>query len=143
MIASILARLMPSTVSRVTPGVIEVFSTDWSFERGQNKCGGDDGTDSLRTQADTAQRLPAGLEQRDAALALGAQAADQLVAGGGVWMQPAALGRRVDAGAGAVVALVGQAGQPQQGGRGVQRAEEAGDAGGGEVVGRAGLDVGD
>src|SRR3954453_897990 len=33
---------------------IEVFSTDWSFERGQNKCGGDDGTDSLRTQADTA-----------------------------------------------------------------------------------------
>src|SRR3954466_12387014 len=119
----------------------EVFSTDWSFEGGQNKCGGDDGTDSLRTQTDTAERLPAGLEQRDAALALGAQAADQLVAGGGVRMQPAALGRSVDARAGTGVALVGQAGQAQQGRGGVQCAEKAGGAGGGEVVGRAGFDV--
>jgi len=50
----------------------EVLSTDWSFERGHNKCGGDDSTDPLRTQTDTAQRLPAGFEQRDAALTLGA-----------------------------------------------------------------------
>jgi hypothetical protein len=43
-------------------------------------------------------------------------------------VQVAALGRSQHAGTGAVVALVGQRGQPQQGGRGVQRAEETGAA---------------
>jgi hypothetical protein len=53
---------------------------------------------------------------------------------GRVGGQPAALGRRVHADTGSVVALVGQRGQPEEGGRGVQRAEEAGGAGGGEVM---------
>jgi hypothetical protein len=71
---------------------------------------------------------------------LGAQAADQLVASRGVRMQMAILDRSVDAGTGAVVALVGQRRPPQQRGRGVQRAEEAGAPGGGQVVGGAGFD---
>ena len=41
-----------------------------------------------------------------------------------------------------VVALVGQRGQAQQGGRGMQRAQEAGGPGCGQVMRRAGLDVG-
>jgi hypothetical protein len=50
----------------------EVFSTDWSFGAGQDeRCFGD-GADSLRAQSDAVERLPAGLEQRDAAFALGA-----------------------------------------------------------------------
>jgi hypothetical protein len=47
----------------------EVFSTDRPLGAGQNECGRDDGADSLRTQPNTVQRLPSGLEQRDAALA--------------------------------------------------------------------------
>src|SRR3954471_1276217 len=121
----------------------EVFSTDWSFGGGQDECRFGDGANSLRAQSDAVERLPAGLEQGDRAFALGAQTADELVAGEVVRVQVAALGRRQHAGTGAVVALVGQRGQTQQSGRGVQRAEEAGDAGGGQVVGRAGLDVGD
>src|SRR4051794_34256801 len=121
----------------------EVFSTDWSLKRGQNNCSSNDGTDSLRAQSDASKCLPAGLEQRDPAFAGGAQTADELVAGEVVRVEVAALGRRQHAGTGAVVAFVGQAGQPQHGGRGVQRAEEPGGAGGGEVVGRAGLDGGD
>ena len=58
-------------------------------------------------------------------------------------MQAVALGRGQHAGAGAVVALVGQRGQAQQGSCGMQRAEEAGGSGGSQVVGRAGLDVRD
>src|SRR3954452_18902128 len=123
--------------------VTEVFSTDWSFGGGQDECRFGDGANSLRAQSDAVERLPAGLEQGDRAFALGAQTADELVAGEVVRVQVAALGRRQHAGTGAVVALVGQAGQTQQGGRGVQCAEEPGDPGGGEVVGRAGLDVGD
>ncbi len=38
---------------------------------------------------------------------------------------------------------IGQRGRPEEGGRGVQRAEEAGGAGGGQVVHRARLHVGD
>jgi hypothetical protein len=34
---------------------------------GQNECGRDDGADSLRTEPNTVQRRPSGLEQRDAA----------------------------------------------------------------------------
>jgi hypothetical protein len=50
----------------------EVLSTDWSFGAGQNeRCFGD-GADPLRAQSDAVERLPAGLEQRDAAFALGA-----------------------------------------------------------------------
>jgi|tagenome__1003787_1003787.scaffolds.fasta_scaffold20502330_2 hypothetical protein len=49
-------------------------------------------------------------------------------------MQPDTVDRRVDFRAGAVVALVGQAGQLQQGRRGVQRAEEAGGPGSGEDI---------
>ena len=49
-------------------------------------------------------------------------------------MQAAALGRGQHAGTGAVVALVGQRGQAQQGGCGMERAEEAGGPGGGQVV---------
>ncbi len=33
--------------------VIEVFSTDWPLGAGQDKCGRDDGADSLRTQPNT------------------------------------------------------------------------------------------
>src|SRR3954447_25501858 len=93
---------------------IEVFSTDWSLKRGQNNCSSNDGTDSLRAQSDASKCLPAGLEQRDPALAGGAQTADELVAGEVVRVEVAALGRRQHAGTGAVVAFVGQAGQPQQ-----------------------------
>src|SRR4051794_11869190 len=133
-----------STVSRmVRPVNIEVFSTDWSFGGGQDECRFGDGADSLRAQADAVERLPAGLEQRDPAFTLGAQAADELVAGEVVRVQVAALGRRQHAGTGTVVALVGQRGQAQQGSRGVQRAEEAGGTGSGQVVRRAGLHVGD
>src|SRR4051794_2759202 len=92
----------------------EVFSTDWSFGGGQDECRFGDGADSLRAQADAVERLPAGLEQRDPAFALGAQTADELVAGEVVRMQVAALGRRQHAGTGAGIALVGQRGQPQQ-----------------------------
>ncbi len=50
----------------------ELFSTDWSFGAGQDeRCFGD-GADPLRAQSDAAQRLPAGLEQRDPAFAFGA-----------------------------------------------------------------------
>src|SRR3954453_19446860 len=97
----------------------EVFSTDWSFGGGQDECRFGDGADSLRAQSDAVERLPAGLEQGDRAFALGAQTADELVAGEVVRVQVAALGRRQHAGTGAVVALVGQRGQTQQGGRGV------------------------
>src|SRR4051794_18437878 len=90
---------------------IEVFSTDWSFGGGQDECRFGDGADSLRAQADAVERLPAGLEQRDPAFALGAQTADELVAGEVVRMQVAALGRRQHAGTGAGIALVGQRGQ--------------------------------
>lgn len=58
-------------------------------------------------------------------------------------VKAAALGRGRDAGAGSVVALVGQRGQSQQGGRGVERAEKAGGPDGGDVVCRSGLDVKD
>ncbi len=58
-------------------------------------------------------------------------------------MQAVALGRGQHAGTGAGVALVGQRGQAQQGSGGMQHAEEAGGSGGGQVVGRAGLDVRD
>src|SRR5215217_2593345 len=54
-----------------------------------------------------------------------------------------ALGRSVDAGTGAVVALVGQGGQPQQRRGGVQRAEKAGGPGSADVVDRTGFDVRD
>src|SRR3954454_25150049 len=118
---------------------IEVFSTVWSFGGGQDECRFGNGADSLRAQSDAVERPPAGLEQRDPAFALSAQTADELVAGEVVRMQVAALGRGQHAGTGTVVALVGQAGQAQQGGRGVQCAEEPGDEGGGEVVGRSGL----
>jgi hypothetical protein len=47
----------------------EVFSTDWPFESGQDKRGGCDGADPLRTQADPVEGPPAGLEQSDASLA--------------------------------------------------------------------------
>jgi hypothetical protein len=50
----------------------EVFSTDWSFGGGQDECRFGDGADSLRAQSDAAQRLPAGLEQRDPAFSLSA-----------------------------------------------------------------------
>ncbi len=50
----------------------EVFSTDWSFGGGQYECRFGDGADALRAQPDAAQRLPAGLEQRDPAFAFGA-----------------------------------------------------------------------
>ena len=56
------------------------------------------------------------------------------------WLRQAVLGPGghpwpgVYADTGSVVALVGQRGQPEEGGRGVQRAEEAGGAGGGEVM---------
>src|SRR4051794_38585012 len=139
-------RLSPLTLASYRKNIrlhIEVFSTDWSLKRGQNNCSSNDGTDSLRAQSDASKCLPAGLEQRDPAFAGGAQTADELVAGEVVRVEVAALGRRQHAGTGAVVAFVGQAGQPQHGGRGVQRAEEPGGAGGGEVVGRAGLDGGD
>src|SRR3954470_13604939 len=122
---------------------IEVFSTDWSLKRGQNNCSSNDGTDSLRAQSDASKCLPAGLEQRDPAFARGAQTADELVAGEVVRVQVAALGRRQHAGTGAVVALVGQRGQAQQGSRGMQRAQEAGGPGGSQVMRAAGLDVGD
>ena len=52
--------------------VSEVFSTDWSFGAGQDECCFGDGADPLRAQSDAVERLPAGLEQRDAAFALGA-----------------------------------------------------------------------
>jgi hypothetical protein len=110
------------------------FSTGWPLGAGQDKCGRDDGADSLRTQPNAVWRLPSGLDQRDAALAFGAHPGQQLVEAGPCWGQPAALGRRVHADTGSVVALVGQRGQPEEGGRGVQRAEEAGGAGGGEVM---------
>src|SRR3954453_22295042 len=58
-------------------------------------------------------------------------------------MQAATLGWGQHAGTGAVVALVGQRGQAQQGSCGMQRAEEAGGSGGSQVMGRAGLDVRD
>src|SRR3954470_10172145 len=121
----------------------EVFSTDWSFGGGQDECRFGDGANSLRAQSDAVEGLPAGLEQGDRAFALGAQTADELVAGEVVRVQVAALGRRQHAGPGAVVALVGQRGQAQQGSRGVERAEEAGGPGGGQVVRAAGLDVRD
>src|SRR4051812_17589284 len=70
--------------------VTEVFSTDWSFGGGQDECRFGDGADSLRAQSDAAQRPPAGLEQRDPAFALGAQTADELIAGEVVRMQVAA-----------------------------------------------------
>jgi hypothetical protein len=60
---------------------------------------------------------------------LGAQAAQQFVAGGVVRMRVAALGRGQQAGAGSGVALVGQGGQPKQRGCGIERAEEAGGPG--------------
>src|SRR4051794_34921186 len=104
----------------------EVFSTDWWFGGGQDECRFSDGADSLRAQSDAAQRLPAGLEQRDPAFSLSAQTAEEQVAGEVVRVQVAALGGGQHSGTGAVVALVGQAGQAQQGGRGVQRAQEAG-----------------
>src|SRR3954466_15144763 len=97
----------------------EVFSTDWSFGGGQDECRLGDGADSLRAQSDAAQRLPAGLEQRDPAFAPGAQTAKEPIAGEVVRVQAAALGRGQHAGTGAVVALVGQRGQAQQGSRGV------------------------
>src|SRR3954447_18975778 len=90
--------------------VIEVFSTDWSLGGGQDEGCGDDGTDALRTQADAPQRFPSGLEQGDTALPLGAQPGQQPVAAGAARGQVGALGRRVDADARAVVALVGQGG---------------------------------
>src|SRR4051794_18897658 len=86
----------------------EVFSTDWSFESGQDKRDGCDGADPLRTQADPVEGPPAGLEQGDASLAGRASAADELVAGGVVRVQVAALGGGQYAGTGAVVARVGQ-----------------------------------
>src|SRR3954453_484738 len=89
----------------------EVFSTDWSFGGGQDECRFGDGADSLRAQADAVERFPAGLEQRDPAFALGAQTAEELVAGEVVRMQVAALGRGQHAGTGAGIALVGQRGQ--------------------------------
>jgi hypothetical protein len=52
--------------------ISEVFSTDWAFGVGQDERGLDDGADSLRAQPDAVQRLPASLEQRDTAFALGA-----------------------------------------------------------------------
>src|SRR3954466_13690813 len=104
----------------------EVFSTDWSFGGGQDECRLGDGADPLRAQSDAVERLPAGLEQRDAAFALGTQAADEVIASEVVRMQVAALGRGQHAGTGAVVALVGQRGQAQEGSRGVHRAEKAG-----------------
>src|SRR3954468_15306181 len=82
----------------------EVFSMDWSFGGGQDECRFGDGADSLRAQSDAVERLPAGLEQGDPAFALGAQTADELVAGEVVRVQVAALGRRQHAGTGAVVA---------------------------------------
>src|SRR5215211_5578488 len=66
---------------------IEVFSTDWSFGGGQNECRFGDGADALRAQPDAAQRLPAGLEQRDPAFTVCAQTADQFIAGGVVRVQ--------------------------------------------------------
>jgi hypothetical protein len=50
----------------------EVFSTDWPFGGAQDKGCCDDGADSLRAQPDAVERLPAGLEQRYPAFALGA-----------------------------------------------------------------------
>jgi hypothetical protein len=50
----------------------EVFSTDWPLGAGQDKCGRDDGADSLRAQPDVAEGFPAGFEQGDAAFAFGA-----------------------------------------------------------------------
>src|SRR4051794_15423316 len=67
--------------------LIKVFSTDWAFGGGEYKCCRDDGSDSLRAEANSAQRLPSGLEQGDTSFALGAQAADELVAGGVVRVQ--------------------------------------------------------
>jgi short chain dehydrogenase len=53
----------------LTGTINEVFSMDWSFGGCEDKRCGDDGTDPLRAQPDAAQRLPAGLEQGDAAFA--------------------------------------------------------------------------
>src|SRR4051812_49854798 len=58
-------------------------------------------------------------------------------------MQAATLGWGQHAGTGAVVALVGQRGQAQQGSCGMQSAEEAGGSGVSQVMGRAGLHIGD
>src|SRR3954462_1559046 len=88
----------------------EVFSTDWSFGVGQDKRCLGDRADPLWAQANAAERLPSGFEQRDPAFARGTEAADEPVAGEVVRVQAAALGRRQHAGAGAVVALVGQRG---------------------------------
>jgi hypothetical protein len=54
---------------------------DWSFGAGQDKRCLGDRADPLRAQADAAERLPPGLEQRDPAFTRGTQAAEEPVAG--------------------------------------------------------------
>lgn len=92
-----------------------------------------------------AQGLPAAGEDGEAALAEGAQAAEQGVVGAGIDIQPPAVGWMFDGGvhadAGAGVAAASQRGQRQLGCRPVQRSQDVLARGG--VVHRAGFDVGD
>ena len=113
---------------------------------GEHERGFDDVADLAWTRGDVAQRAPAAGQQREPAFAQAAQPAQQGVVGAGVQVEFVAVGGLFDRGdhadPGPVVAAVGQGGQIQVGGRPVQGAEHV-FAGGGQVVGRAGFDLGD
>src|SRR5215468_3648810 len=108
---------------------------------GEDECGAGDVADFAGAGGDVLEGAPALVEQGEPAFAEAAQGALDGVAGAGVDIEvPPAGGlfdRDMDADAGAVVAGVGESGQTSCGG-GVERGESV-QAGGGEVVYRAGF----
>ena len=107
----------------------------------EDECGGGDLGDLVGVEGDVAQCFPGLFQQRVGAFGGCAQRADEAVAGLVVDREVVSLGRDEDADAGTGVALVGQ--RRQAGGRcGVERGQGVA-AGGGDVVGRSGLDRAD
>lgn len=115
------------------------------FEVSENECGFDDVADSAGAGGDALEGALALCEQGEAAFSQAAQGAQERVAGAGVEVEGPTVGGLFDRGenadAGAVVAGVGQGGEPVGGGL-VQRPEDV-CAGGCQVVDRPGFDVGD
>src|SRR6266496_1286805 len=113
---------------------------------GEYECGFDDGADLAWAGGDVTECAPAADEECEGAFAQAAQSAEEGVVGAVVEVEFLVAGglfdRCVHADPGSLVAAVGQGGQVKVGGSPVQGAQDVG-AGGGDVVGGAGFDLGD